>query len=232
MIYILHGLNATASYDRLGDLESKFPSDKQIKLAKEHTYDDLYQAAFSTSLLEDKQLIVVQNFIKDKKIDFKKGIFNRDIPDKTIIFYEQNQLTPATLTRLPKHFNIETFKSEPFIYYFLDSISPALKPTLKNLQSLNPSEEPRLIWQLANRFLLMTLAKTGISAQAASGLGGRPIAPWQWQKIKSQAMRFDQTTLKSIYSGLLKIDYMAKTGKTELPSRTLISYLFLKYLRD
>ena len=232
MFYLLHGPNTKASYDRLSDLESKISKDKQIKFGKEHTYDDLYQAVFNTSLLDDKQLVVVQNFIKDKKIDFKKGVFAKDIPDKTIIFYEQSQLTPATITKLPKHFNVEIFKNEPLIFYFLDSISPSLMPSLKNMQSLQASEEPLLIWQLANRFLLLTLAKPGLSPQAASGVGGRPIAPWQWQKIKSQAMRFDLSTLKSIYSGLLKIDYMIKTGRTGLPSKTLVSYLFLKYLRD
>lgn len=232
MIIILHGPNTKASYDRLGILESKFSSDKQVKLGKEHTYDDLYQAIFSTSLLDDKQLIVAQNFIKDKKIDFKKGVFDQDIPGKTVIFYEQGLLTPATVSKLPMHFGIEVFKNESFIYYFLDSISPSLRPSLKNLQSLQPSEEPLLIWQLANRFLLLTLAKTGISPQAASKLGGRPVAPWQWQKIQNQAMRFDLASLKSIYSGLLKIDYMVKTGRTGLPTKTLVSYLFLKYLRD
>jgi DNA polymerase III delta subunit len=230
MFYLIHGPNTKASYDRLSELESEFPKEKQIKLGKEHSYDDLYQAVFSTSLIDDKQLVVVQNFLKDKKIDLKKSVFDKDIPDKTIIFYEQSQLTPATVTKLPKHFNVETFKNEAFIYYFLDSISPSLMLSLKNMQSLQSSEEPLLIWQLANRFLLMTVARAGLSQKAASGLSGRQVAPWQWQKIRSQAMRFDLPTLKSIYSGLLKIDYMIKTGKTALPGKTLISYLFLKYL--
>lgn len=232
MILVIHGSNSKGAYDRLQELESEIAKDKRIKLSKDHSYDDLYQAAFSSSFLEDNQLIVVQNFLKDKKIDFKSGIFNSDLAGKTIIFYEQTQLTPATLAKLPKHFKVETFKTEPLIYYFLDSLSPFLIPSLKNLQSLRSSEEPLLIWQLANRFLQLTLASTGLSHQALSSLSGRAIAPWQWQKIKSQAACFDQKTLKSIYSGLLKIDYMIKTGRTGLPTKTLVSYLFVKYLRN
>lgn len=232
MIYLLHGPNTTAAYARLQELESTIAVDKQIKLGKEHTYDDLYQAIFSTSLLDDKQLVVAQNFIKDKKIDFKKGVFDQEIPGKTVIFYEQGLLTPATTSKLPKHFSVELFKNESFIYYFLDSISPSLRPSLKNLQQFHSSEEPLLLWQLANRFLLLAIAKSGLSVQAASSLSGRPVAPWQWQKIRNQAMRFDLASLKSIYGGLLKIDYMVKTGKTGLPTKTLVSYLFLKYLRE
>ena len=232
MIYIFHGADAKASYERLRSIESKFKSGEKLKLSKEHSYDDLIQGAFSTSALTDTRLVVIQNFIKDKKEDFKNETWQKDVDEKTLIFYETSQITPAAISKLPKHFLIEVFKEEPKIFWFLDSISPDKSQTLKALFNLVSAEDGLLIWNLTYRFLLLTLAKTNTDVALAGNITGRQLAPWQWQKIKNQAQFFNLDSLKNIFRGLLKIDYLLKTGKTELPPRTLISFLLLKYLRS
>src|SRR3989344_8792828 len=113
MIYIFHGPNTEASYNRLKSVDQKFEIREKLRLGKEHLYEDLVQAVFTTSTLENVKLIIVQNFIKDKKIDFKNQIWQKDILDKTVIFYESSLLTPQTSAKLPKHFQIEVFKDEP-----------------------------------------------------------------------------------------------------------------------
>lgn len=232
MIYVFHGANSNASYEQLKAVESKLEIQEKLKLGKEHTYDDLVQALFSTSILDDTKLVIAQNFIKDNKVDFKSPLWEKDLTAKTVIFYESTQLTPSTVAKLPKHFLIEIFKEEPRIFWFLDSITPQKVQTLKSLYNLGPKEDELLIWNLANRFLLLTLAKSQIDIIQASNITGRTIAPWQWHKIKNQAQMFNLEPLKNIFKGLLKIDYLIKTGQSDLPSRTLVSYLLLKYLRS
>lgn len=230
MIYFICGVNTKASYDRLKSIESNFKGQEKIKLDKEHSYEDLAQAVFTTSLLADTKLVVAQNFIKDKKIDFKTQNWQKEIEDKTVVFYETTPITPSALSHLPKHFKIEVFKLEPKIFQFLDSINPSAQRVLRELKNAQVSKDSSFLWNIANRFLLLTLAKKGLNSSQAGTLTGRNIAPWQWQKISSQAGNFNLSVLKKLSSGTLKIDYLIKTGKTQLSAETLVTYLLLKYL--
>lgn len=229
MFLVIHGENTTSAYDRLQKLRSSQDQSPQI-LSRENTYDELTLALLSQSILENQNFVICYNFFKDKKIKSTDGLLKEDI-NKTVVFYEETKLTPATLAKLPKPITVEYFKNEPAIFWFLDSVSPDLMGTLKRLESLSKDDEQSLVWNLSNRFLLLTLAQKNYSAQQAGAITGRLVAPWQWQKIESQSRLFPQGLPKKLLSGLLKIDSMIKTGQTQLPIKTLLSYLLLKYLK-
>ncbi|MBI3397499.1 hypothetical protein HY045_03415, partial [Candidatus Woesebacteria bacterium] len=185
MFVLIHGENITAAYNRLNILRKNQKEKPQV-LSRENTYDDLTLSLLSTSILADQNFLVVYNFFKDKKIKSTDSMLNENT-DKTVIFYEEAKLTPATLAKLPKHITIEYFKNEAKIFYFLDDISFNLNFTLQKLETLSASDESSLIWNLTNRFLLITLAQKGYSSQEASIATGRQLAPWQWQRLQGQA---------------------------------------------
>ena len=232
MIYLLHGEDKTASYARIEQIIKTYLPQKRITLSKENTKDDLYMAVFSGSILDEENIIIVRNFIKDKKIVAKDYIFKNTPKEKVLIFWEEGQITPTQVKTLDAFAAVENFKPEPVIFRFLDSLSPNSKTTLSmlyNLQSETP--QPIIIWHTASRLLLLLLAKMGANPKQAGAITGRNLADWQWEKIKNQARTFDLSSLKNFFQGCLKADLAAKTGKTDLDEATLTSFLVLKYLK-
>ncbi len=246
MIYLLHGEDKTAAYARLEQIIKTHPKAKRLNFSKENTRDDLYMAIFGTSILEDKNILVTQNFLKDKKLTAGDVIFKNTPKDTILIFWEQGEITPAQIKSIAVLAKVEGFKPQSFIFQFLDSLSPDTKRSLSSLQNLEYQDHESagqvgdrggaysypLIWHISARLILLILAKLGANSAQASQISGRNLAPWQWDKIKNQANLFELKTLKNFLTGCLKADLAAKTGKTALGQQELIAFLMLKYLRN
>lgn len=230
MILVLHGDNQKDSYEKLTDISSKVPKNQKVKLTKENTKEDLYEKIFTQAIFDDLKLIICENFLKDKKITAKDQIFAQNL-DKSIVFWESSALTPASISKLSKSATVENFKQEPKIFWFLDSIVPNPKQVLSKLNALEEHDIAGLIWNLAQRTILLILAKDNATLEEVKTVTGKPVLDWQWQKIKNQAAYFNKENLKALLSGILKVDYLIKTGKTSLPPKTLLTFLFQKYLR-
>ncbi|MDO8487038.1 MAG: hypothetical protein Q7S45_01985 [Candidatus Curtissbacteria bacterium] len=239
MIYLLHGEDKTAAYIRLEQIIKTYPKAKRLHFSKENTRDDLYMAIFGTTLLEDENILVAHNFLKDKKLTVKDEIFKNTPKDTTIVFWEQAEIAPAQIKSIALLARVETFKPRAFIFQFLDTLSPDAKRSLSILRDLEYQQDPDpaaysypLIWHISARLILLTLAKLGASASQAGQISGRNLAPWQWDKIKNQANLFELKTLKNFLTGSLKADLAIKTGKTGLEEPELTAFLMLKYLRS
>ncbi len=227
MISILHGDDESSSYERLSSILKKYPDSQSIRLSVSNTYDDLVKDLFSQDFFESQKNIVCENFLKDKKYGKNIDLFT-EIPKGTVlIFWEQSLLTAATLAKFQKVASIEVFKKPAKIFWFLDSLSPSYRKNIKNLTAV--LDEEALLWHVTNRLLLLTLAKLNLTTHDVSAFMGRNILDWQWQKTKSQALAFDLNSLLNLYQGLLKIDYLAKAGKTSLGEKDLIPFALLKY---
>lgn len=226
MILILHGHNQQAANDYIA---GKIAALKQQPQRLENPNpNDLYLAIFSEKLLESQNLIICQNFFKNNKTI---PPFLKDIPkEKTIIFWEQYQLSPAVESKLKKWAQVTNFKPEPKIFKFLDSISSNPHTIIKQMNSLDQDDDKGLLWHLQNRFLQLILYLKGIDMELAQQISGHKILPFQWEKIKYQSKNLGASTLHNLYSATLKVEHLIKSGKTDLPVRTLLSLLFLKYL--
>lgn len=228
MIYILHGEDTRSSYKRLAQILDDHKDFRKIRLEANVEPDKITQEIFAVNLFDNKRIIVIENFLASKK--FSEKLFN-NIPIQTpIIFWEHKTITKSQLSKLPKDTKIEEFKPPTILFSFLDNITPGKKNYLSQLPQLE--DEPSLLWNLQQRFLLLILAKLGISLDSAIKITKRNVFDWQWQKIRQQARSFSPQILKSIYNGLLKIDYMIKQGETNLEPSTLLSVLFIKYLSN
>lgn len=234
MIHILHGEDIKSSYTKLNLLIKSQPNSRKIDLSgKETTRDQFINALSSQNLFDEKEMIIGHNLIKNKIVS------SADIKhlshEKEIVLWEDTQLTSMQLSKFKSQASIEIFKLPTNLFVFLDSIIPHSKQTFTNLQKLRLEKAENFCWLLSNRFFLLILAKNGTSFEKASELNGKvgkgKLFDWQWQKIKNQAYYFDLEILKSLFSGILKIDFMQKSGATNLNELTLVNILFFKYLK-
>ena len=88
MIQIIHGKNVSASYNRLESQVNSTPNEQRVKLSGENSLEDLYQAVLTESLIDDKKLIICENFIISKKIKPDDKLLNLIPQTKTLIFWE------------------------------------------------------------------------------------------------------------------------------------------------
>lgn len=227
MIIVLHGDDAALSYVHLTNLQNEFANSLKVRLSSKATEQDLMEAAQTVDLLSDDKLIIAESFLSPFKLLPKKLLEN--IPQNVnVIFWEKTILSPAKVTYLSKIAKVEFFKQKSDLFAFLDTLTPGAKNALKMLAAL--PDEPGLIWQIQSRFLLLTLSKFNVTLDAAIKVTKRNIFDWQWQKVKFQAAKFEPHTLLSAYGASLKIDHMIKSGRTNMPQKTLISVLIQKYL--
>ncbi|HSX19446.1 MAG TPA: hypothetical protein VLE91_04955 [Candidatus Saccharimonadales bacterium] len=225
MIYILHGEDTTSAYDCLTQIQNKYKDHLFVRLESKPGEDEISQVVFTEDLLDQAKLIVAEGFLSPLK---KLPKFIEKVPqDQILIFWEKTTLSPAKIKSLSKYAQIEFFKKSSEIFSFLDGLIPGSKNAFALLTTL---EEDGLIWQIQNRFLLLLLCKLNISLDQIVKVTKRNLAPWQLDKLQIQSRRFDQKQLMSVYQGSLKIDYLIKSGKTNLDPKTLISVLLQKYL--
>lgn len=228
MIYILHGENINDSHRRLLDISRRYPTFEKLYL-ESNQLEELKMHATSVDLLGNQKLIIAEDLIGKGKLKANDvEIFSRD---DVLILWERKQLAPKELSAYSKIATQELFKPPSTLFYFLDSIGNSPKETIKILQKLPPKELTSIFWQILNRLNLLLFAKMGMGREESGKILEKGIADWQWQKIKSQANRLDLTTVKQMIAATLKLDYLTKTGKTDIPPKTLVSLLLLKYLK-
>lgn len=229
MIYILHGDDVFASYSKLQNILKSYPEFEKIRLsADKNSQEDYYLSVFAKDLLSEKKVIILENFLTAKKISF--GQMQKIPKDIHVLFWEKSAINTATFKKSPS-LAIEEFKPAPTLFYFLDSISNNPKRSIDFLNKLGSSSQTGLIWHLTARILLLILVKLNVGKDMASRVSGRQIADWQWQRLSIQAKMLSVTTLFKLYDALLKLDFMIKSGTSNLDENTLISLLLLKYLK-
>jgi hypothetical protein len=227
MIFVLHGLDTDASHSRLSQILVKYKGLEKIYLQNP---EDFYLSVFSQEIIESEKIIILENFLKDKKFKFTQ--FAEIGKNKVLIFWEKSQLTQPQLKRLVNVATVEEFKPQTLLFSFLDSIGPRPKNAISFLKKLEKEKIIGLSWHLSNRLLLLILCKMKFDNIKAGTIIGRSVAPWQWQRIKVQAINLDLKVLLTLFSGVLKIETMIKTGGTAFKENTLITLMFLKYLKD
>lgn len=228
MISILHGEDIASSDARLRSILKSYPTHTKLWYQQKTKDFKFLEEISQSSLFGEEKVFICQNFISQKVIASRE-LANIN-PGFSVIFWEHQTLTNTDLAKLPRGSEIEHFKQRQTIFLFLDSISPNLKRTLSFLALLN--DEDNLIWNLTQRLLVMFLSKIGFTKDQIEEQVRRKMQPWQWTKIANQAYLFSEETLAGMYFGILKIDFLIKRGKSNLPAKSLIEMLFIKYLRS
>ncbi len=198
MITILHGENIAASRKALDDFKER-GSEIVLLDGKNLTSTDLIQAAFSTSLLADKKIIIIENYFSANK-QATKAIPNLSGITTDIIFWEEKTLTPAVLKAV-KEARVREFKLATTIFKLTDSLYPGnLKQILTLYGECLQKDEAEMIFLMIVRQFRLMLHPVG-------------LAPWQESKIKKQSLLLGKEKLAFLYRKLLDLDYLNKTSQ-------------------
>lgn len=226
MIYLLHGSDWEFSYKRLAQILARFKDHKIIHLDHSTPHSDLNQKLTETSLFEQKEIVILENLLSaDPQLT---ETLKSPPGEKIIIIWEKQEIKPGLVKKLPRATTIELYNIKTKLFEFLDSLIPGSKKAKMLVGKLEPES---LLWHLQHRVLLLLLAKSGLTREETALVDQKNILPWQWQKICDQCANFSLTNLLDFYGGALKVDYLIKTGKTNLSPSTLSSVLLLKYLK-
>lgn len=225
MIYVLHGEDYFSSYQRLSQILQSNKNLPKIYL-KEETALSYEEVISSQDLINPQKIIVANDYLSSKKIKPEKIVDNSDF---IVIFHEKKELSKSSLNKFSAKVTVELFKPPQNLFYFLDSLSFQNKLTTEKFLKLSKENQEGLLWNIQNRFFLLILAKMNFTQEEASKVVERNIFDWQWQKLKDQSKRFDIETLKKIFNSTLRVDFLIKSGSTNMAQTDLLSLLFLKY---
>lgn len=230
MIYILHGDDVDASYQKLIKLQTLYKDYEKIYISPADE-EALYLNLHAQELFESKKILICENLLSSKNIkNLKVEIFKSLPTEKIVIIWEKQELALATLNKFKNIAQIEKFKLPTNLFNFLDSISKDAKRPIYYLKQLEQEKTMAITWHLANRLLLLILSKLNLTDKEASQIAGRNLASWQWEKIKQQSTNLNLENLKKMFTATLKIETLVKSGKTQINQNTLLSLMFLKYL--
>lgn len=216
MNFLLHGDNLTAIRNRLGELKERAQGEIFSLEGKNILPEVLSQVLQSDSLFNDKnRLIIIERPEANKTFLDNFPPFSGNI---NIVFVEDKKLSSTQLSKYQKAIaglQIEEFKQSPIVFKFLESIKPGGQKTFLALwQDYQSSEEPEVIlMMLVRQFRLLLLAS---DSSKHPGDDYKKLAPWQQDRLKTQAKTFSIEQLQTIYQTLLDIDYQNKTGQSLL----------------
>lgn len=225
MLTILHGDDTTASYLRLQELLSTYTGVPKIRLSVENP-QMIYQEIFSQDILGTQKVIIAQDLLSSKKIeaDSLKNI----PPESAVFFWEKKELPASILKKIPREIVIQAFKPSPALFKLLDTIGIDSKVSVKLLQQLSDAKGG-VSWHIENRLFLLILVKMGLSSAEISEINGRLMQDWQLSKIQNQSKYIGLSDLKRLFSSILKLEMMLKSGLVNNDEKTLISLMLLKH---
>jgi len=214
MITVIHGEDLSSS--RQYYLDQKEKSKNKVEfLGTKLSLAELMQSMSGGSLFNDEKSIFIENLLGNKKTSDTKEIIDyikQNHKDFDIYFWENTELSKTIISQF-KTQTIKLFKLPQNLFTFLDSIKPKNKKNpVAFHKALENSNEELISYLLVRQFRLMLslfLEKNDIDEV-------KRLAPWQKDKIKSQANLFkDEILIKSL-KDLHKIDYLQKSGLSNL----------------
>lgn len=222
---ILHGEDLVTSRNQLVEslVQAKLAKSEIIQLnGKKCSLTEIKQALESQSLFQQQKLIIIQNFFsrpdsKQKKqiTDYLAKTFQESHPSQPqLIIWEGKTITPAQLKKFPSN-TIQEFKIPSIIFQFLDQLAPRnSKTNLKLLHQVLNTQPPEMIFGMIIkrlRYLIVSHSQKNSTLQ-----NFKELRAWQIKRIQNQTKKFTLTQLKTLQTQFLNIDYLIKTGQTNL----------------
>ena len=202
-IIVLHGDYTIKLYERLN---------KFIEIAKKRGWEVTNDEISQTPSLFNKETLTI---VRKYNLISKKNIPGISKIPGTLVIYNEGNIPQLFLKELPKDTKIEEFKLPKIIWNFLDNIS------VKLLHETVKTEPIEFVFSvLSKRFRDLYWVKVNEESL--------PYQPWQIGKLKRQAQKYSQDTLKETINKLAEIDVKVKTSKADLISE--LDLLLIKSL--
>lgn len=205
----LHGDNQQASRQKLLEAIKQAQGKGYVVEHLEGTVsqEKLANAVLSRSLLAERQLVIIENFISQNKkgVEILKNWANREDAN-SILLWEKKSLTPTQAKALAPYFKILEFKLPSLLFTIIDNFKPGnAKEVLKLYEKAGETLSPELVFiMLARQIRLLLWAKLEPDSLK--------VAPWQRGKLEKTAQSFKLPTLRQIHTNLLQIDRQSKTS--------------------
>jgi DNA polymerase III delta subunit len=221
-IFLLHGDNTTASYERLM---------KYVEHAKKRSWDiihyadksqNLAQLVRSDSLFDTDKLVIVDNFdlLTKKDLEWLK----EESPKFTgNLVIHHNKLLPKTkINSVPKLEKAEEFVYPVLLWKMVDAFYPKnAKTFIQLMHQVLEKEAVELVFGLLAKQVrdLYWVLVDPINC---------PLPDWKISKMQAVVRKFSKEQLESIIEELSEIDIQSKTSDTEL--KDLLDLLAVKHL--
>lgn len=224
MIYIFCG-------EDTGKSRTAFANFKKNTREKTHEVIELSKSSLkeipqwlyeSQSLFASEKVFFTENILSKK--ENRESIKLFDTKEGPHIAVWEEALTDRETKRYFKNAFISNFKLPETIFTLLDSIFPSNKKNaLTKLQLLKETvEENMLLFMLARHIRDLIMVKKGYADPKKQA--------WQIDKTKTQAQRWNEDKLVSLYQALFRIEESAKTGNSYYSIFKSLDILFCYYL--
>lgn len=208
---IIHGDDTIKSRNELNNLISTARDTKrEVKHLEANVLDStlLTQVLDGTTLFGETPLVVIDGLFslpKSKNRDNLVQVISK-YTDEDLILYESKLLTPTVLKSFTRA-KIKEYKPAALIFSFLEGLRPG--SAVKSLQLFSALEETR---EPAELIFAMLVRQIRLLIQALDPASLK-TAPWQKNRLVSQANAFGEDRLLSFHEKLYQIDRKLKTGK-------------------
>lgn len=207
-IYLIHGVNNTASYIRLQEYIEKARKKgfEIINIDKDDT--NILNLIRSNSLFNHKRLLVIRRYsvINKEVLEY----INNTKDDNDIVIYFDSTIPISFIKNLPKLTRNEIFTPSKYIWKFIDSFYPGnVKNCLYYFHESLKTDSVELIFSILVGHLrdIFLVLYTKNSLQY-------PL--WRIQKLKRAGDIFGKFKIKNVINGLADIDIKVKTSSHDL----------------
>lgn len=207
-IYLIHGDNSIASYERLKLYLDKARANKWEIVEIDDANADIKNILRSNTLFGSKRLVTIRKYTL---IDAKTIQYLKDIDAQTeILIYHDNTIPDTFIKKLNNVKKNEAFKLSKYLWKFIDNFYPDnIKNCLFFFHESLKTDPVELVFsilvgQIKDMFLVLYSDKP------------LPYPLWRSQNIKRQADKFGKVKIKSVIDDLAKIDIKTKTSSVNL----------------
>ncbi len=207
-IYLIHGDNSIASYERLKLYLDKARANKWEIVEIDDANTDIKNILRSNTLFGSKRLVTIRKYTL---IDAVTIQHLKDIDTQTeILIYHDNTIPDTFIKKLNDVKKNEVFKLSKYLWKFIDNFYPDnIKNCLFFFHESLKTDPVELVFsilvgQLKDMFLVLYSDKP------------LPYPLWRSQNIKRQADKFGKVKIKSVIDDLAKIDIKTKTSSVNL----------------
>lgn len=217
---IIHGDDTVSARNHLNDLVARArQKDEDVRRFDAGGLDltQLTQVLEGLTLFGKEPLLVIDGLFSLTKSKNKEGLleFLKKYQQRNVVFFEGKAISAATLKAFPEA-EVKEHKPAAIIFTFLESLRPgSSQKSLPLLSDLEQAGEPsELIFAM-----LVRQVRLLIQAQQPHTL---KVAPWQKNRLTSQARAFGEDALLNLHEKLYRIDKGIKTGKNPVDLSTQI----------
>ena len=203
MITLLHGDYTEASRNELRRLIDNALPAKELRQLDGASLDEtaLTQTIESSSLFGNTTVVVIERLFgklgrQQKRITSLAARIQQSAKNSEIILWEDKELSAGIVKQLGTGTNVRLFKLPVLIFQFLDGIRPGnVRSEIETYQKLVASEPAELVFSMLVRRVRHLI-------QLADGVVPSGLAPWQANRLTTQAKSFTMDKLLLLYKHL------------------------------